>query len=176
MSIKIRREENNDFNNIYNLVEEAFKTAEHADGNEQDLVNKLRNSESYINDLTLVAIDEDKIVGHIMFTKAFIESENNKVETLALAPLAVSPEYQGKGVGSKLINDALNIAKGLGYNSVIVLGSEKYYPRFGFKEAKSFGVNPPFEVPSANFMALELNEDSLKDVNGTMIYAKEFFL
>ncbi|MGL5381622.1 GNAT family N-acetyltransferase [Clostridium sp.] len=175
MNIITRREVEKDFNNIYKLVEESFKTAEHADGNEQDLVNKLRNSNSYINELSLVAMDEDKIVGHIMFTKAFIESENNKVETLALAPLAVSPEYQGKGVGSKLINDALNIAKGLGYNSVIVLGSEKYYPRFGFKEAKSFGVNPSFEVPSANFMALELNEDSLRDVNGTMIYAKEFF-
>lgn len=175
MNIITRRETEKDFESIYKLIEESFKTAEHADGNEQDLVNKLRNSDSYINELTLVAIDGDKIVGHIMFTKAFIESENNKVETLALAPLAVSPEYQGKGVGSKLINDALNIAKGLGYYSVIVLGSEKYYPRFGFKEAKSFGVNPPFEVPSANFMALELKEDSLQDVNGTMIYAKEFF-
>lgn len=80
-----------------------------------------------------------------------------------------------KGIGSKLINEGLDIAKELGYKSVIVLGSENYYPKFGFEEALNFGIKAPFEVPSSNFMAIELEENALKDVSGKVVYAKEFF-
>lgn len=175
MNIEIRRESIKDNNEVYKLVKEAFETAEHADGNEQDLVNKLRESESYIPELSLVALLDNKIVGHIMFTKMYIENENTRYQSLTLAPLAVDPKCQKTGIGGKLIREGLNLAKDLGYNSVSVLGSDKYYPRFGFEEASKFGVKAPFEVPSENFMAIELIEGSLKAVNGTVVYAKEFF-
>ncbi len=110
-----------------------------------------------------------------MFTKLFIENQNGKFESLALAPLAVHPEYQNIGVGSKLIIEGLHIAKNLGFKSAIVLGSEKYYPKFSFKEALDFGIKATFEVPSENFMAIELEENALKDIHGNVIYTKEFF-
>ncbi len=175
MNINIRKENIEDIDIIYFLIKEAFKTGVHSDGDEQDLVNRLRNSKSYISELSLVALDGETIVGHIMFTKLLIENEDNKFESLALAPLAVLPDYQKKGIGSKLINEGLDIAKELGYKSVIVLGSENYYPKFGFEEALNFGIRPPFEVPSPNFMAIELEENALKDVSGKVVYAKEFF-
>lgn len=175
MGINIRKEQLKDREEIYNIIKESFKSAEHSDGSEQDLVNRLRNSDSYIQELSLVATCDKTIVGHIMFTKISIENKDLKTESLALAPLSVLPKYQRQGVGSKLISEGLSIAKNLGYKSVVVLGSEKYYPKFGFKEAKEFGINPPFDVPSKNFMVIDLEPASLKYVNGVVKYAKEFF-
>ena len=175
MKINIREENLEDYNCVYSLIKKAFEGAEHTDGDEHNLVNRLRSSENYIEELSLVALDNDIIVGHIMFTKLLIINGYKKYESLALAPLSILPNYQNKGIGSKLINEGLKRAKALGYNSVIVLGSEKYYPRFGFVEASSFGIEAPFEVPSENFMTIELIKNSLKDVNGKVMYAKEFF-
>ena len=100
----IRKEELKDKEEIYNLVKEAFKNAEHSDGQEHNLVNKLRNSESFIPELALVAEDNEKIAAHIMYTKVHIVNGEEKDESLALAPLSVLPEYQNKGVGSHLVN------------------------------------------------------------------------
>lgn len=123
----IRQEETRDYENIYSVVKKAFGSAVQADGNEQDLVNALRNGDAYIPELSLVAEIDGVIVGHIMFTKAKVE---DKV-VLALAPLSVLPEYQRQGVGTALIEEGHRIAKELNYEYSIVLGSETYYPRTG---------------------------------------------
>ena len=175
MKITVRKENNEDNNKVYTLIKKAFDGAEHSDGEEHHLVNRLRESENYISELSLVALDHGIIVGHIMFTNIAIENGDTKHKSLALAPLSVLPDYQNKGIGSKLINEGLKRAKDLGYKSVVVLGSNKYYPRFGFEEALKFGIKAPFEVPSENFMAIELEKNSLQYVNGTVVYAKEFF-
>lgn len=173
--MKIRKQLDSDKDIIYRIVKEAFKDAEHSDGKEHELVNKLRKSESYINELELVAVEEEKIVGHIMFTTIYIDNGELKRESLALAPLSVLPEYQNKGVGSRLIKEGLNKAREHGFSSVIVLGSEKFYPRFGFKEGMNFGIKAPFEVPTENFMVIELKEKALENTEGIVVYAKEFF-
>lgn len=175
MKITIRQENINDNNKVYNVVKKAFQRAIHSDRDEHNLINRLRESENYIPELSLVALVNKEIVGHIMFTKLSIINKEEKYESLALAPLAVTPEYQKKGVGSRLIQEGLEIAKDLGYNSVVVLGSDEYYPSFGFKEALKFEIKAPFEVPSKNFMAIELKENSLNGISGTVEYAKEFF-
>ena len=154
---------------IYNVVKTAFETAEHSDGNEQDLVVALRNSDSFIPELSLVAIKDNKIVGYILFTK--IKIGNN--EELALAPLAVLPKYQKQGIGSKLIQQGHKIAKKLGYHYSIVLGSETYYPKFGYVPAIQYGIKAPFEVSNENFMAIKLNDTDI-EIKGTVRYAKEF--
>ncbi|MGL5750983.1 MAG: GNAT family N-acetyltransferase [Paraclostridium sp.] len=164
----IRQEEIKDYNEIREMVKTAFETAEHTDGTEYILVDKLRKSTEFIPELALVAEEEGKILGHIMFTKIKI---GNEVE-LALAPLSVSPSAQRKGVGTALMNNAHKIAKDLGYDIIVVLGSEKYYPRVGYKPASEFGISAPFDVPNENFMALSLN-DAEKNYNGTVEYAKE---
>lgn len=167
--ITIRQENKNDFDIIYNLIKEAFKTAEHSDGNEQELVSKLRESNNFIPELSLVATINGKIVGYILFTKIKI----GKYEELALAPLAVLPKYQKQGVGTKLIQEGHKIAKRLGYHYSIVLGSEKYYQKFGYLPASIYRIKPPFKVPSENFMAINLTNTDIK-INGIVEYAKEF--
>lgn len=171
MSIVIREENNKDFNEVYEVIKSAFMNAEHTDNNEHNLVNKLRGSEAFVKGLSLVAEDNGKIVGYIILTK--VKIGNN--ESLALAPLAVLPNYQKSGIGSKLIIESHKRAKELEYSSVIVLGHPDYYPRFGYQPASRWGIKAPFEVPDESFMAIELIENGLKDVSGTVNYAKEFF-
>ena len=167
--IKIRQENKNDYKEVYNIIKTAFKTAKESDGNEQDLVVDLRKSESFIPELSLVAVKNERIVGYILFTKIKIGEH----EELALAPLGILPEYQRQGIGSKLVEHGHEIAKKLGYHYSIVLGSEKYYPKFGYIPAIQYGIKAPFEVPSENFMAIKLN-DTNKEIKGTVKYAKEF--
>lgn len=165
----IRKEKTKDYDSIYEVVKVAFDSAEHADGNEQDLVVALRKGENYIPELSLVAEENGKIIGHIMFTKARV----GQTVVLALAPLSVSPEYQGKGIGMALITEGHKIARDLGYGYSVVLGSEKYYPRAGYVPADTLGISAPFKVSRKKFMAYKISENA-PDVYGTMIYAKEF--
>lgn len=174
MNLTIDKEEINDYNEVEKVVEEAFKNAEHTDHSEHILVNRLRKVKEFIPELSLVAKDDDKIVGHIMLTKINIKSENTQTESLALAPVSVLPEYQDKGIGSKLINESLKIAKKLGFKSIIVLGHDKYYPKFGFERASKYSISAPFDVPDSSFMALELVDNALNGVNGVVIYSDAF--
>ena len=167
--IEIRQESQKDYKEVYMAVKTAFETAEHSDGNEQDLVVALRNSDSFIPELSLVAVKEDKIVGYILFTKIKIGNH----EEIALAPLAVLPEYQKQGIGSMLIEQGHKIAKQLGYHYSIVLGSENYYPKFGYIPAIQYGIQAPFEVANENFMAMKLNDTDI-EITGVVQYAKEF--
>lgn len=175
MEINIREELEKDYEVVERLTEEAFKSAEHSDGTEHLLVNRLRKSDDFIKELSLVAEDNRKVIAHLMLTKAKINNGDMSVETLALAPVSVIPEYQGKGIGSKLINIALESARRLGYKSVIVLGHDKYYPKFGFVPASKYEIKAPFDVPDEAFMVKELNDGSLIGVSGIVEYAKEFF-
>ena len=168
--LEIRQENIKDYEEVYHVIKTAFETAEHSDGNEHDLVVTLRKSNNFIPKLSLVAIEDNKIVGYILFTKIKI----GQFEELALAPLGVLPEYQHQGVGSKLIEEGHKIAKNLGYHYSVVLGSEKYYPKFGYIPAIQYGIKAPFDVPSENFMAIKLNDNNV-NVSGIVEYAKEFF-
>ena len=167
--MKIRQEIPKDYKLIYNLIKEAFADAEKSDGNEHNLVSALRNSRAFIPELSLVAEYNGKIVGHIMFTKAEIGNSTQ----LALAPLSVLPQYQRQGIGKALIAQGHKIAKQLGYEYSIVLGSDKYYPQMGYIPTESYGIKPPFEVPSQNFMACKLKENA-QSISGIIKYAKEF--
>lgn len=167
--LEIRQENKNDYEEVYNVIKTAFETAEHSDGTEQDLVVALRKSNSFIPELSLVAVQDNKIIGYILFTKIVI----GKYEELALAPLGILPEYQKRGIGTKLIEEGHKIAKNLGYHYSIVLGSEKYYPKLGYIPASQYGIIAPFEVPNENFMAIKLNNTN-KEITGVVKYAKEF--
>lgn len=167
--LKIRQENIKDYKEVYNVIKTAFETAEHSDGNEQDLVVALRNGDGYIPELSLVAETNGQIVGYILFTKIKI----GKYVELALAPLAVLPEYQRQGVGSKLIKEGHKIAKSLGYHYSIVLGSENYYSKFGYIPAIQYEIKAPFDVTNENFMAIKLNNTNI-EIKGMVKYAKEF--
>ena len=174
MELIIRKENPEDFETVFNLIEKAFKQVKISDHREQFLVERLRKSKAFVPELSMVAEIEKKIVGHILLSKLKITNGRNRFDSLALAPLSVIPEYQRNGIGGQLVREAHKKAKELGFKSVILIGHEKYYPRFGYKQADHFGISLPFEVPKENCMAVELIMNGLKDVNGLVQYPKEF--
>ncbi|WP_274308492.1 GNAT family N-acetyltransferase [Solibacillus daqui] len=176
MEIIIRQERIEEYNKTEDVIMNAFLNEEYSDQKEHLLVSRIRKSDAFIPELSLVAVDQNnEIIGHILLSKITIVNDDNIANSLALAPVCVSPAHQKKGIGSKLINDALKLAKVLGHHSVIVLGHQDYYPKFGFKQANLWNIRAPFEVPAEIFMALELSENSLENVQGVVQYSKPFW-
>ncbi|MHC1760163.1 MAG: GNAT family N-acetyltransferase [Negativicutes bacterium] len=176
MEIVVRQETDEDYEIVYEAVKTAFFTAEHTNFDEQNLVVRLRKSAAFIPELSLVAVMDDKIVGHIMFTKMKIKNETKEFESLVLAPVSVVPEMQDKGIGTKMIIEGHKIAQGLGYGSVILVGHPAYYPRFGYVPASRFGITASFDVPDEAFMVCELTANGLYGVAGVVHFPEEFLL
>lgn len=170
MKITIRPEEAADQSAIYALHAAAF-----GQENESRLVDLLRKSTHYIPELSIVGELSGDIIGHVLFTKLKIVGAGGQAfDTLALAPISVLPVLQYSGVGGQLIRYGLDAARQLGYGSVIVLGHEHYYPKFGFSPASAWGITTAYEVPGENFMAMELEPGALKGVSGRVVYPPEF--
>ena len=171
--IKIRQEQPTDYAAVFQVNQLAF-----GQDNESRLVELLRKSDAWIPELSMVAERQEEIVGYILFTKIQIIGTSQSYDSprlyCALAPVAVSPNYQKQGIGAQLINEGLAQAKNLGYDSVIVLGHKDYYPRFGFETASRWGIRCPFEVPDEVFMGLELTKGSLENKSGTVKYDQAF--
>lgn len=169
MDILIRQETEQDFESIFELLSKTF-----GQDNEAVLVKLLRKSTTFIPELFLVATTNNLILGHIVFTQIIIQNPQEQFTSLALAPIAVLPEFQKKGIGGKLIQASLQKAKKCGFTSVIVLGHERYYPQFGFEPANKWKIQAPFPVPDTVFMGIELVKDALKTVSGVVQYPEEF--
>ena len=169
--IRLRQETKDDFNEVFDVNHLAF-----GQDNEAKLVDALRNNPTaFVPRLSIVATESDTIVGHILFTKINIkDDEGNLHESLGLAPMAVKPEFQNRGIGGQLIRKGFEVAKDLGFTSVVVLGHEHYYPKFGFEPATKWNIKAPFAVRPNHFMAIELVKDGLKNISGTVNYPKEF--
>jgi predicted N-acetyltransferase YhbS len=175
MDIFIRQERPEEYSKTEEMTKQAFLHEEYSDKKEHLLVNNIRKSDAFIPELSLVAINHsNELVGHILLSKITIVDQDKVADSLALAPVSVAPSFQKKGIGSQLIRAALQKAKEIGYQSVIVLGHKDYYPKFGFKQAAIWNIKPPFEVPDEVFMALELTEHSLRNVQGVVHYSKTF--
>lgn len=175
MDILIRPESSLDFTRVYEVVQSAFSRAPHTNHDEQNLVVRLRKSMAFIPGLSLVAVVNDQIVGHILFTKIKIKNHNAEYTSLALAPLSVLPEVQGKGIGGKLILAGHQTALELGFSSVILVGHPEYYPRFGYIPASCFGITAPFDISNEVFMACQLTPHALAGVKGIVEFPGEFF-
>jgi len=173
--ISIRQESPDDLEAVFHLLKRAFHDEPFSDHREQFLVERLRKSENFIPELSLVAKMNNEIVGYILLTKAYIKNGEVIDETLALAPVAVDPRHQQKGIGSILIHHGHQKALSLQYKSIVVLGHQDYYPKFGYRQALDYDISFPFEVPENNCFAIELRSGNLNNVKGQVIYAPEFF-
>jgi putative acetyltransferase len=168
-TILVRAERPEDYSAIEALNRAAFEG-----DSEARLVARLRQTEGFVSDLSLVAVQYERIVGHILFSPISIEAESSVVPALALAPMAVLPRFQNKGIGSALVREGLEACRRLRHKIVVVVGHARYYPRFGFVPARPLGIEAPFPVPDEAFMLLALTPGALEGVSGVIRYPPPF--
>jgi putative acetyltransferase len=165
--IVVRLEKTEDIDSIHHVNKQAF-----ARDSEAMLVDKLR-SHSVLT-VSLVALQNNEIVGHIAFSPVTIEPEHSGFAAITMAPLAVLPAYQNKGAGSQLVRAGLEECRRLGCGLVFLVGHPDYYPRFGFIPAGPKGFKCEFEVPDNAWMVLELREGASAGRQGTVRFRPEF--
>jgi putative acetyltransferase len=163
----LRSETPADYPAIRQVNEAAFGTSEEA-----DLVDALRLEGVVL--LSAVAEVNGRIVGHVLFSRMSIDAAGRVIPAVALAPMAVAPDHQRQGLGSRLIRHGLDVLRDLGERIVIVVGHPTYYPRFGFSSERARPLGNPF--PPDAFMALELVPGALDGVRGWVQYARAFRL
>jgi putative acetyltransferase len=162
----IRPEQPADIAGIHQVNEVAF------DGRtEADLVDALR--ERARPHVSLVGDEDGAIVGHIMFSPVTLSSDP-ELRIMGLAPMAVVPAFQRKGIGSALVRAGLDACRGIGVSAVVVLGHAEYYPRLGFMPASRFQLLSEYNVGGENFMALELTPGALRGKGGGVSYHPAF--
>ena len=165
--IVIRHETLADFEAIRKVNLRAFEQS-----NEGNIVDALRVAGAL--SISLVALHDNQIVGHIAFSPVSIESGDGSFTALGLGPMAVLPEHQNEGVGSQLVEAGLKECLRLGHEIVIVVGHPEYYPRFGFVPAGPSGIKWEHEVPEDAFMFVELNAGALAGRTGVVKFHPAF--
>ncbi|MHC4265625.1 MAG: GNAT family N-acetyltransferase [Planctomycetota bacterium] len=165
--IEIRQEQPEDIPAIRIINELAFGQPQEA-----NIIDNLR--ENCPDVLSLVAVQEGQIIGHILFSPAVIENDEDQVHGMGLAPMAVIPDYQRKGVGSMLVTAGIEKIKQTSCPFIITLGHPEFYPCFGFERASIYGLKSQWEVPDEAFMVLILDTAVMSDVSGTVRYREEF--
>jgi putative acetyltransferase len=151
---------------VRDIVASEFDT-----GAEADLVDALREQASPV--ISLVAEEDGSVVGYALFTSVALDGDP-EAKLMGLAPLAVSPEHQGKGLGSALVRAGFERCKALGFGGVVVLGHPEYYRRFGFTPAARFGLRSEYRVPDDVFLAIELAPDALQGKSGIVKFHAAF--
>lgn len=168
MTVTIRPEEQRDVDDVHVVNERAF------DGpDEAAIVDALRGSPGTFS---LVALIGGRVVGHIMFSPVQIEGAPPDVAVAGLAPMAVRPEYQRQGVGTRLVHAGLEACRSRAVGAVVVVGHPTYYPAFGFVPASTRGLAYEHPVADEVFMVLELQAGALAHARGIVHFRPEFSL
>jgi predicted N-acetyltransferase YhbS len=137
-AVLIRHARTSDFASVRTVTEAAFLSSAWGHNGEAELIERLRSRCAEL--LSLVAECEGQIVGHVLFSPVVIEAHGPLGGGLGLGPIAVAPEFQGKGIGSRLIEHGLELLRQRGVRFVCVLGEPAFYGRFRFQPAAEFGV------------------------------------
>lgn len=165
--LTIRPEQPADISTIHHVHTLAFGQPQ-----EGDLVDALRRAGALT--LSLVAVTDGRIVGHIAFSPVTITSSTATIEALGLAPMGVLPDRQRTGIGSRLVEAGLETCREMGYGLVVVLGHPHYYPRFGFMPSKPYGIVWEHDTPDEAFMVRELQAGVLAQAQGVVRFRPEF--
>jgi len=161
----VRAEQASDFAAVRNVVERAFGRHDEA-----DLVDALRADDLRI--VSLVSVEGEHIVGHVLFSRVWIDDASGAVSVASLAPVAVLPEFQRKGIGSALIARGIDECRSAGWPAIVVVGHADYYQRFGFSAAAVAHLESPYAGP--HFMGLDLRPGALAKVRGPVRYPPVF--
>jgi putative acetyltransferase len=165
VSLEIREERASDIDAVRGVVESAFGRAAEA-----DLVDRLRVDALRIS--SIVAIERNRVVGHAMFSRVWIDDADATIAVASLAPVAVRPDRQRGGIGSALIARGIDACRAAAWPAVIVVGHTAYYPRFGFSAAPVAHLDTPYR--GDHFMGLDLQPGALTRLRGRVRYPAAF--
>jgi len=165
--MKIRSFAAGDADAVYEVHRRAF------DGrtDESRIVQRLHDADKAV--VSLVAVENNRIVGHVLFSPTSVDDPAENLELVGLAPVGVLPEHQNEGVGSSLIERGLVECREAGADAVVVLGDPEYYSRFGFERASEYGLGNEYGADEG-FMVKPLHGGALDDVDGVVTYRPEF--
>jgi len=167
VSVATRAELPADVAAVHAVEEAAFGRSAEA-----ELVDRLRATAR--PHVSLVAARGGDIVGHIFFSPVHIATAPPALQPMGLAPMAVRPDWQRRGVGGALVRAGLDACCVLGSRAVVVLGHPEYYARFGFVPAVRWGLGCEYDASTDAFMAIELAPGALAGITGMVRYASEF--
>ena len=166
MDVTIRPEQPGDEDGIRRVLEAAFPTKDEA-----KLVDRLRdNGRAWVS---LVAEWDTLIVGHILFSPITLDPPDDSLTGVGLCPLGVMPVHQNKGIGTRLINEAIALCREAGYSFIVVMGEPSYYKRFGFETAQLKGIRNEYSAIEI-FLVMELKTGSLKRRGVLARFSPEF--
>lgn len=175
MNVSLRLEEAEDYRTVEELTREAFWDIYRPGCVEHLIVYKLRNTPAFVRELSYLACDDERIIGSIIYSRAkVVNDENEEFEVLCMGPLSVLPSWQGKGVGSLLMNYSIEKARELGFKGIVIYGNPQYYRRFGFTNAEQYEIRTSSGENFDAFMALELFYGALKGITGKYYEDKVF--
>ena len=172
----LRKETKEDYLETENLVREAFWNKYMPGCDEHLFLHELRDKKSYLPNLSLITVYNNKIIGGIFYLESEIEDDKgNKIKILTFGPLFVIPNYQKKGIGKLLIKSSIDIIKkNTNYPCIIIYGSSKYYPKFGFEPCYKYNINNEKGKKSDDFMCYELKNGFLNSIKkGLFILPKD---
>lgn len=166
-NIKLRLEKPADYKIVENLTREAFWNVHVPGCSEHYLIHIMRNSDAFIKELDTVAEIDGRIVGNIVYTKAKILGDNGDIyNVVCFGPIAVLPEFQGRGIGGMLIRYTRKLAKQLGYRAILIYGDPEYYSRYDFVAAETYGIGTPDNMYAVPLQACELYNGALQNCQG----------
>ena len=167
MNITLRLEEERDYRVVENLTREAFWNIYRPGCDEHFVVHNMRRSPGFIKELDYVAELDGYVIGNIVYCKGIVVNEAGvKQEVIAFGPVSVLPSFQKKGIGAKLIEHTMAIAKEMGFKAIIIFGNPNYYHRFGFENAEKYGIQTSDGQNFDPFMVKELYPGSLDGITG----------
>ena len=169
--MKLREIQNEDYKLVEEVITKAFEQSNHGHNGEATLVETIRELPTYNQELEIVALIDNDIVGHGVLSEAVVKNDINDLKGLVLAPLSVVPDYQNQGIGSHVLLELEKRAKEMEHAFITILGDPSFYSRFGYVPAKNFHVSSPLDVPSEYLLMKKLKPEMIE---GTLFYNRAF--
>lgn len=173
----IRLENKEDYFNVEKLTREAFWNVYRPKAVEHYVLHNFRNKPNFVRELDLVLELNGEIIGHIMFAKTkLLGPKADKLSAMTFGPFSIKPKYQHKGYGEMLLNNAINKAKMMGVDVLLIEGNYDYYKKYGFKLGKDLNIIYKDDPNADYFLVLELKNNSLAGISAEYEDPKEYFV